>query len=133
MFSAICQTYRNNSVNLVIEHCTPISFVDGNFEKMILYITCMILSSETEQITHGSFGFHEKSEILAVCPPWMNNNSGGPSSASSADCSSPILDKSHTCRRRSVPDEAKMVSLWGDHWTCRKHYYVFIEKRQLYL
>jgi hypothetical protein len=31
-----------------------------------------MLSSETEQITHGSFGFHEKSEIFAVCPPWMN-------------------------------------------------------------
>lgn len=31
--------------------------------------TCIMLSSETEQITHGSFGFHEKSEILAVCPP----------------------------------------------------------------
>ena len=31
--------------------------------------TCIILSSDTEHITHGSFGFHEKSEILAVCPP----------------------------------------------------------------
>jgi hypothetical protein len=31
-----------------------------------------MLSSETEQITQGSFGFHEKSEIFAVCPPWMN-------------------------------------------------------------
>jgi hypothetical protein len=29
----------------------------------------MMLSSETEQMTHGSFGFHEKSEIFAVCPP----------------------------------------------------------------
>jgi hypothetical protein len=37
-----------------------------------IYLTCIILSSETEQITHGSFGFHEKSEIFAVCPPWMN-------------------------------------------------------------
>lgn len=55
--------------------------------------TCMILSSETEQITQGSLGFHVKSEILAVWPPWMNSNSGGPSSASSADCSSPILLK----------------------------------------
>lgn len=34
--------------------------------------TCMMLSSDTEQITHGSFGFQEKSEIFAVCPPWMN-------------------------------------------------------------
>lgn len=57
----------------------------------------MILSSETEQMTQGSLGFHEKSEILAVCPPWMNSSSGGPSSASSAVCSSPIFDKSHTC------------------------------------
>jgi hypothetical protein len=31
--------------------------------------TCIILSSDTEQITHGSFGFHEKSDIFAVCPP----------------------------------------------------------------
>lgn len=34
--------------------------------------TCMMLSSDTEQITHGSLGFQEKSEIFAVCPPWMN-------------------------------------------------------------
>jgi hypothetical protein len=34
--------------------------------------TCIILSSDTEQITQGSFGFHEKSEIFAVCPPWIN-------------------------------------------------------------
>lgn len=65
----------------------------------------------------GSLGFHEKSEILAVWPPWMNNNSGGPSSASSALCSSPILLKSQMCKRRSVPLEAKIVSLCGDHWT----------------
>ena len=80
-------------------------------------LTCIILSSDTEQITHGSFGFHEKSDILAVCPPWINKSSGGPSSASSADCSSPILDKSQTCSLRSVPEEARIVSLWGDHWT----------------
>lgn len=36
--------------------------------------TCMMLSSDTEQMTHGSLGFQEKSEILAVCPPWMNWN-----------------------------------------------------------
>lgn len=34
--------------------------------------TCIILSSDTEQMTQGSLGFQEKSEILAVCPPWMN-------------------------------------------------------------
>ena len=56
--------------------------------------TCMMLSSDTEQITQGSLGFHEKSEILAVCPPWMKRSSPGPSSASSGDCSSPILLKS---------------------------------------
>ena len=98
-----------------------------------------MLSSETEQMTQGSFGFQEKSEIFAVWPPWINyvhkhnvkpllrkqkskkfgrtSSSGGPSSASSVDCSSPILDKSQTCRRRSVPEEAKIVSLCGDHWT----------------
>ena len=31
-----------------------------------------MLSSDTEQMTQASFGFHEKSEILAVWPPWMN-------------------------------------------------------------
>lgn len=31
-----------------------------------------MLSSDTEQITPSSLGFQEKSEILAVCPPWMN-------------------------------------------------------------
>lgn len=109
------------------------------FLRFILFTicqTCMILSSETEQITHGSVGFHEKSEIFAVCPPWINykkakpikiyfryqsisftNNSGGPSSASSLVCSSPILLKSQTCNLRSVPLDASIVSLWCDHWT----------------
>ena len=77
----------------------------------------MILSSETEQITQASVGFHEKSEILEVWPPWMKRSSGGPSSASSAFCSSPILARSHTCNLRSVPELARIVSLWGDHCT----------------
>lgn len=34
--------------------------------------TCMMLSSETLHNTQASFGFQEKSEILAVWPPWMN-------------------------------------------------------------
>lgn len=33
---------------------------------------CIMLSSDTEQITQGSLGFQLKSEILAVCPPWIN-------------------------------------------------------------
>lgn len=45
------------------------------------------------------------------------SNSGGPSSASSLDCSSPILLRSHTCKRLSVPLLANIVSLCGDHWT----------------
>lgn len=32
----------------------------------------MMLSSDTEQMTQGSLGFQEKSEILAVWPPWIN-------------------------------------------------------------
>lgn len=32
----------------------------------------MMLSSDTEQMTQGSLGFQEKSEIFAVCPPCMN-------------------------------------------------------------
>jgi len=50
----------------------------------------------------------------------QTKSSGGPSSASSPDCSSPILLRSHTCRRLSVPLDAKMVSLCGDHCTCNK-------------
>ena len=34
-----------------------------------------MLSSDTEQMTHGSLGFHEKSEILDVCPPWIKSSS----------------------------------------------------------
>jgi len=47
----------------------------------------------------------------------LTKSSGGPSSASSADCSSPILLRSHTWSRLSVPLDARIVSLWGDHWT----------------
>ena len=34
--------------------------------------TCIMLSSETLQMTHASLGFQEKSDILAVWPPWIN-------------------------------------------------------------
>ena len=54
---------------------------------------CRMLSSATLATTHSSFEFHEKSETLLVCPPWMNSSSGGPSSASSGVCSSPILQR----------------------------------------
>lgn len=36
------------------------------FSILTICHTCMMLSSETEQITHGSLGFQEKSEIFAV-------------------------------------------------------------------
>lgn len=53
------------------------------------------------------------------CCLWkLTSSSGGPSSASSGDCSSPILLRSHTLSLLSVPLDARMVSLWGDHWTC---------------
>lgn len=140
--------------------------------------TCMMLSSDTEHITHGSLGFQEKSEILAVCPPWMNyeddkidnrrirnvhtinqycsfwncsliklsvfsaerpnqtseptSSSGGPSSASSADCSSPILLQNTYHHSDIAPHHSQphvMPSVWccpgrsngglikQDHWT----------------
>lgn len=47
----------------------------------------------------------------------ITKSSGGPSSASSGDCSSPILLKSQTCKRLSVPLDANIVSLCGDHCT----------------
>lgn len=37
-----------------------------NNNNITICQTCIILSSDTEHITHGSVGFHEKSEILAV-------------------------------------------------------------------
>lgn len=55
----------------------------------------------------------------------LTSSSGGPSSASSGDCSSPILLRSQTLSRLSVPLEARMVSLWGDHWTCWKKMWIW--------
>ena len=80
------------------------------------YHTRMTLSSDTEQSTRGSLDLQVKSGISAVWPPWRNNFSV-PSSASSRDCSSPIVLKSHTFRLRSVPLKAEIVSLRGNHWT----------------
>jgi hypothetical protein len=63
--------------------------------------TCNVLSSDTKQITQGSWGLQEKSDISAVWSPWVDN-SGGPSFASSGDCSSLILLKSQTFSLWSV-------------------------------
>mmetsp|Transcript_3262 Transcript_3262/g.11282 ORF Transcript_3262/g.11282 Transcript_3262/m.11282 type:complete len:200 (-) Transcript_3262:711-1310(-) len=79
--------------------------------------TWRMLSSATVATTQFSLGFHEKSEILLVCPPCTKSSSGGPSSASSGDCSSPMRDRSHTCARRSEELEPRMVSLKGAHCT----------------
>mmetsp|Transcript_20574 Transcript_20574/g.44174 ORF Transcript_20574/g.44174 Transcript_20574/m.44174 type:complete len:228 (+) Transcript_20574:647-1330(+) len=79
--------------------------------------TCKMLSSATDAITQASLAFHAKSATFAVWPPWMKRSSGGPSSASSVVCSSPILERSHTLSRRSRLAEARMVSLKGDHCT----------------
>lgn len=56
------------------KHMRTIAFRQSSIFHVIDTIchTCMILSSDTEQMTHGSFGFHEKSDILAVWPPWIN-------------------------------------------------------------
>jgi hypothetical protein len=45
---------------------------------------CSALSSLTLATVQWSWEFQLKSEILAQWPEWMNFNSGGPSSASSA-------------------------------------------------
>src|ERR1700738_1312094 len=73
----------------------------------------MILSSAAEHMTHGSLGFQDISLTRFVCPPCINNNSGGPSSASSGVCSWPIRDKSQITTRLSCPALAKMGSSWG--------------------
>ncbi len=89
----------------------------GESVSLTICQTWQMLSSATEQMTHGSFKFHEKSLILLVWPPWTNKSSGTPSSASSGLCSSPIRLKSQTLTRRSPELVANTVSLWGDHAT----------------
>ena len=69
---------------------TPISMLIVTHQFIRLHScwhTCRMLSSATEAMTQSSDGFHAKSEILLVWPPWMNSSSGGPSSASSLVCS----------------------------------------------
>lgn len=96
-----------------------------------------MLSSAVLASIQGSAGFHAISEILLVWPPCMNwrrkfefarheidlialtSNSGGPSSISSGVCSFPILDRSHTSTRRSLPAVASTASLCGDHASWR--------------
>lgn len=56
-----------------------------------------MLSSDTEQMTHGSLGFQEKSEIFAVCPPWMNWRKAQ-------------KDKLACCRERSSRELAAFVA-----------------------
>jgi hypothetical protein len=75
-----------------------------------------------EAIVNSYVGCHAKSEILLVWPPCTNRSSGGPSSASSALCSSPILCSAHTLRRRSAPHEARIVGLSGAQPICSKPY-----------
>ena len=130
--------------------------------------TCSMLSSETLQITHGWLGFQEKSDILAVWPPWMNwKRDGGRERGRKRGRGRewerervwyvfqfylPIVQVDHplhpqvivllqfyynnkiyvhvhvhvvivnylrsqTFNFLSVPLDAKIVSLWGDHWT----------------
>ena len=57
------------SLRLIDQGISHEKFTRGTFLLLTICQTCMILSSDTEHITHGSLGFHEKSEILAVCPP----------------------------------------------------------------
>mmetsp|Transcript_35276 Transcript_35276/g.83540 ORF Transcript_35276/g.83540 Transcript_35276/m.83540 type:complete len:320 (+) Transcript_35276:382-1341(+) len=79
--------------------------------------TCRMLSSDTVVMSQGSVVLHERSETFAVCPPCWNRSSGGPSSASSLDCSSPIRDRSSTDTLRSALHEASTVSKWQFHAT----------------
>lgn len=74
-----------------------------------------MLSSEVLLNPHSTFLFQLRSLGLLVCPPWTNSNSGGPSSASSGVCSSPIFEMSQMLTRLSDEEDANTVSLWGDH------------------
>lgn len=60
-------------INYFILQFSPTCFLPVLLNRVLTIChTCMMLSSDTEQMTHGSLGFQEKSEIFAVCPPWMN-------------------------------------------------------------
>lgn len=82
---------------------------------------CSTLSSATDAIVNSDVGCHAKSDILLVCPPCTKSSSGGPSSASSGDCSSPILCSAHMFNRRSAPQDARIVGLSGAHPICKHH------------
>lgn len=60
---------------------------------------------------------HLKSPTRLVWPPWMKSSSGGPSSASSGLCSSPMRLKLHTLTRLSAEHDPRMVSSNDAHWT----------------
>jgi hypothetical protein len=62
----------------------------STYKQRTICQICKILSSATDATIQSSCMFHPKSDTFCVCPPWMNKSSGGPSSASSGDCSSPI-------------------------------------------
>lgn len=83
---------RSSEMGSLLPSLTHSLFSPSSSANMLSAICqiCMTLSSETEQITQGSLGFQEKSDILAEWPPWMKSSSGGPSTPSSSDCSSPI-------------------------------------------
>ena len=79
--------------------------------------TCTTLSSATDASTQSSVSDHEKSETLDVWPPWMKSSSGGPSSASSSSCSSPMRATSQTMTLRSAPQLANTDGEKGAHAT----------------
>lgn len=64
--------------NQISRSGSPVSAITIQLLQLLLHATPTIcqtwsmLSSETLHSTHGSLGFQVKSEILAVCPPWIN-------------------------------------------------------------
>mmetsp|Transcript_42171 Transcript_42171/g.82730 ORF Transcript_42171/g.82730 Transcript_42171/m.82730 type:complete len:321 (-) Transcript_42171:737-1699(-) len=78
--------------------------------------TWSTLSSLTLATVQSSRRFQLKSDTLEVWPPCMKRSSGGPSSASSGDCSSPMRERSQTLTRRSAEQDPRTEELSHSTW-----------------
>ena len=83
----------------------------------IRYLVCMSAMYELVNSGIGCASIQTSESVVQHEMP--TKSSGGPSSASSAVCSSPMRLKSQTFSRRSPDEDASIVSWWGDHPTCK--------------
>jgi hypothetical protein len=92
-----------------------------------------MLSSAQLAIISLSLRFHAMSDIFAVCPPWTNRSSGGPSFLSSSDYTLSIRDKSQTMTRRSLLEEAIKLPCMGLNLICVTSSLWFLNEKSLHL